>query len=84
MNILLHVRDSVTNASCGVNIGVDADHPLHLEAAVGDIPVLELEHGLSALFSRSAWYRLVDLAQDLEGAPTVTSGDYPFSLMPHQ
>ena len=68
----------------GRMVPVDADHPLHLEAAVGDIPVLELEHGLSALFSRSAWYRLVDLAQDLDGAPTVTSGDYRFSLMPHQ
>jgi len=60
---------------------VNAQHPLFLEPAVGDIPALQLDHGLSALLSRAAWYRLVDMAQDLAGIPTVVSGDYQFSLV---
>jgi hypothetical protein len=65
-------------------VQVDSQHPLFLEPAVGNIPVLTLEHGLSALFSRAAWYRLAAMAQDRDGAPTLVSGDYRFRLDPHQ
>ena len=60
----------------GKRLTIDNNHPLFLEAAVGDIAGLRLDHGLSALFSRAAWYRLVDLSPDL----AVRSGDYTFSL----
>ena len=59
-------------------------HPLSLEPTLGDVPVLQLDHGLSALFSRAAWYRLADMAQDLDGMATVVSGDYRFALESHQ
>jgi hypothetical protein len=68
----------------GLTLQVDAKHSLSLEPTLGDIPVLHLDHGLSALFSRAAWYRLADMAQDLDGIPTVVSGDYRFALAPHQ
>lgn len=63
---------------------ISAKHPLFLEPAVGDIPVLKLEHGLTALLSRSAWYRLVDMAREQEGIHSVGSGDYRFMLDPQQ
>ena len=66
----------------GKILDIGVSHSLSLEPAVGDIPVLELDHGLTALFSRPAWYRLADLANDRDGVPTVTSGDYEFALLP--
>ncbi|MCB1699842.1 MAG: DUF1285 domain-containing protein [Halioglobus sp.] len=68
----------------GRTLLIDAGHPLFLEPVVGDIPVLQLDHGLTALFSRPAWYRLADRAQELEGVPVITSGDYTFELTPQQ
>ena len=64
----------------GKTVTIDADHPLFLEPAVGNIPALTLEHGLSALLSRAAWYRLADMAVESDGAPAVISGDYRFEL----
>ena len=60
----------------GRRLFIDGDHPLFLEPAVGDIAAVRLEHGLTALFTRAAWYRLVDLSSDA----VITSGDYAFSL----
>ena len=68
----------------GLTLQVDGTHPLSLEPTLGDVPVLQLDHGLSALFSRAAWYRLVDMAQNLDGMATVVSGDYRFALESHQ
>ena len=41
---------------------------------------VELDHGLTALFSRAAWLRLVDMEQEDEGRVFVTSGKYQFDL----
>lgn len=60
----------------GKRLTIDSNHPLFLEPDVGDIAGLRLDHGLTALFSRPAWYRLVDLAPDL----VVKSGDYTYML----
>jgi hypothetical protein len=68
----------------GTILQVGEEHPLSLEPTLGDIPVLQLDHGLSALFSRAAWYRLADMARDLDGVPTVVSGRYRFALAPQQ
>lgn len=66
----------------GRRVLVNEQCPLSLESAVGDIAVLGLPHGLSALFSRAAWYRLVELAEDSEQGPVVKSAGQVFSLTP--
>lgn len=68
----------------GTILQVGEEHPLWLEPTRGHVPVLQLDHGLSAMFSRAAWYRLVDMARDLDGVPTVVSGRYRFALAPPQ
>lgn len=65
----------------GKTVAIDEQHPLFLEPAMGDIAVLTLEYGLSALFTRAAWYRLVDMSTEIEGKPAITSGDYVFKLL---
>jgi len=65
----------------GREVMVGVQHPLALERSLGDIPFIELEHGLTALFSRAAWYRLADIASLRDdGVPVVCSGDYCFEL----
>jgi hypothetical protein len=64
----------------GRTLTIDKDHPLFLEKSVGGVAVVKLEHGLSALFSRAAWYRLVAMAEDHGEGPTVVSGEYRFPL----
>ena len=53
---------AVLNA--GGRFPVSPEYPLKLEAKAGGAAYIELPHGLSALCSRAAWYRLVDLADD--------------------
>ena len=43
---------------------VGPEYPLKLEEKAGGAAYIELPHGLSALCSRAAWYRLVELADD--------------------
>ena len=61
-------------------ITIDAEHPLFLEPAVGDVAALKLPHGLTALFTRAAWYRLVEMAQERDGLPCVYSAGCQFML----
>lgn len=78
--------DSLLQATLntGTTLQVGAEHPIELDPRLGGIPVLQLDHGLSALFSRAAWYRLADMARELDGVPTVSSGCYHFALVPQQ
>ena len=64
----------------GKAVDIGEAHPLFLEPAVGNIAAVQLWHGLAALFSRSAWYRLVEMAREHEGVPAVVSGEYVFPL----
>jgi len=64
----------------GRKVIVNEQCPLSLEPAVGNIAVLGLPHGLSALFSRAAWYRLVELAEESEQGPVIHSAGQVFSL----
>lgn len=65
----------------GKTLFIDAQHPLFLEPAVGNIPAVTLEHGLTALLSRAAWYRLADSARERQdGRLWITSGDFQFAL----
>ena len=66
----------------GKKLMLDEDHPLFLEPRVGDIAAVKLDHGLTALFSRAAWYRLVESAQELDGVPSVSSAGLVFPLQP--
>ena len=66
----------------GKRVTVDAEHPLFLEPTVGDVAAMQLPHGLSALFSRAAWYRLVEMAEDREGVPVVRSCGQVYPLAP--
>lgn len=66
----------------GKKVSVDSEHSLYLEPAMENIAAVKLPHGLAALFSRNAWYRLVDMAQIEEGRACVHSGTEVFYLEP--
>ena len=84
IDIGLVVHDPQPTLEATLNTGrkviVNEQCPLSLEPALGDIAVLGLPHGLSALFSRAAWYRLVELAQESGEGPVVRSAGQVFSL----
>ena len=50
--------------NAGGTFPVGPEYPLKLEEKAGGAAYIELPHGLSALCSRAAWYRLVDLADN--------------------
>ena len=50
--------------NAGGRYPISVDFPLKLEQKASGAAYVELPHGLSALCSRAAWYRLVDLAAD--------------------
>jgi hypothetical protein len=64
----------------GKHIAIDAEHPLYLEKRMESIAAIHLPHGLSALFSRSAWYRLVEMAENINGTACVVSAGEVFPL----
>lgn len=70
--------NATLNTGRQVTIGEECS--LFLEPEVGDIAALTLSHGLTALFTRSAWYRLVELAQESESGTVVKSGGSVFPL----
>ncbi len=64
----------------GRRVDVGPDHPLELEPKVGQVATVPLANGLSAIFTRSAWYRLVALAEESEGRMAVRSGGFSYDL----
>ena len=48
----------------GKRLEIDTAHPLSQEPRCEMVAVVALEHGLSALFSRAAWYRLAEMIDD--------------------
>ena len=69
-------------ATCnsGRQVPIDAEHPLFAEPAAAGAAVVRLERGLTALFSRKAWARLVDLAVEEAGEAVVYSAGQRFTL----
>lgn len=65
-----------------LNIGkvvtVGTEYELFLEPAVDNVAAVTLWHGLTAIFSRSAWYRLVSFADD---KGRVTAGPVSLQLV---
>ena len=60
------------NTNTGREFEVGEAHPLFIPAAdsvedsVAGVPAVALDNGLAALFSRAAWYRLVELGEQTE------------------
>ncbi|MEP5567311.1 MAG: DUF1285 domain-containing protein [Halioglobus sp.] len=48
----------------GKVVTAGAEYELFLDPAVDNVAAITLWHGLTAIFSRSAWYRLVSFADD--------------------
>jgi len=64
----------------GKRYPVDADHPLFLDPDNKGVVGIKLPHGLSALCSRAAWYRLVEQAEEVDGVPTIRSAGQSWPL----
>jgi len=61
-------------------VRVSEQHPLFLDPAAGDVAALQLSHGLTALCTRSAWYRLVELADLKKDGALLESGEFKLML----
>ncbi len=64
----------------GKRILVSEETPLFLDNTVEQVAGLTLPHGLTALCTRAAWYRLVELADAHDGYAVLKSGEYEFRL----
>jgi hypothetical protein len=64
----------------GKRVRVSEENSLFLDSAAGEIAGLNLPHGLTALCTRAAWYRLVELAETHDGYAALNSGNYEFRL----
>ncbi len=68
----------ILTLNTGGQIPLSGHYPLALEPRANGAAFVTLERGLTALFSRAAWYRLVESADE---RGTVHSGDYHFALV---
>ena len=68
----------ILTLNTGGQIPLDANHTLAVEPAASGAAFLSLDRGLTALFSRPAWYRLVDRLDD---NGILHSGEQSFSLV---
>jgi uncharacterized protein len=64
----------------GKTVELNEEGALFLEEKVGHVAAIRLPHGLSALFSRTAWYRLAELAEEENGCSVVRSGEFSYKL----
>jgi len=64
----------------GRRLRISDQYPLFLDPLLGNIAALQLPHRLTAICTRPAWYRLVDMADSSGGLATLRSGSYTFSL----
>ncbi len=64
----------------GRRVVLDEQHGLYLDNELEGVAAITLDHGLSGLLTRAAWYRLVEMASDVEGVPTVVSRGVAFPL----
>lgn len=64
----------------GKRLAISEQHPIYLDEAAGGVAAMHLPHGLTALCSRPAWYRLVAMADSATGPGILRSGSYEFRL----
>lgn len=72
------VIEATLNTGKKVSIGLE--HELYLEKAHDNIAAIRLDHGLSALFARSAWYRLVEMSEEQQGRACIVSAGEVYPL----
>ena len=72
---MLHVT-----LNTGKRIEVSETHPLYLDSTSMGVAAIQLPHGLTALCTRPAWYRLVDMAHMEEGQLVLRSGTFVLRL----
>lgn len=70
----------VARLNTGREVAIDSAHALFLEPEVGDVAGVRLAHGLSALLTRPAWYRLVESAEERDSILQVCSAGTWFPL----
>lgn len=68
----------ILTLNTGGQIPLDANHSLAVEPAAGGAAFVSLDRGLTALFSRPVWYRLVDRLDD---NGILHSGEQSFPLV---
>ncbi|WP_116364145.1 DUF1285 domain-containing protein [Parahaliea mediterranea] len=66
-------EDLVATLNTGKQVVLDAAHGLFLDENREGVAGIQLKHGLTALCSRAAWYRLVAMAEEEGGDPVVRS-----------
>lgn len=65
----------------GKQVQVDSEHAISLDSTVGHVAVVALWHGLSAIFSRAAWLRLVEEASSDGDTFWIESAGNRYSLV---
>ena len=82
IDVLQKGREQVLQATLntGKQIEVSQQSPLFLDPEAEGVAVLQLSHGVTALCTRSAWYRLVALAQPAGGDLILKSGEFELIL----
>jgi hypothetical protein len=71
----------VARLNTGREIEIGPDNPLFLDPELDGVAALSLPHGLTAVLTRAAWYRLVDMAEEVDGTPLVRSAGQTYKLV---
>ncbi|WP_222711507.1 DUF1285 domain-containing protein [Parahaliea aestuarii] len=71
----------VATLNTGKRVVLDREHGLFLDPDCEGVAGIQLNHGLTALCSRAAWYRLVEMAEGEGDELLVWSGDVSWSLV---
>jgi hypothetical protein len=74
------VQQLEATLNTGKRVLVSEQQSLFLDDEVGEVAALRLPHGLTAIFTRAAWYRLVDMADIENDFAVLQSGGYTFKL----
>ena len=72
----------VATLNTGKVVPITDESALFIDPAADDVAALRLPHGLTAVFSRAAWYRLVDMAEVSGDCLTLEIGNRRFNLSP--
>lgn len=70
----------VARLNTGRQLVISEQYPLYIDPTMGDVAAMHLPHQLTAVCTRSAWYRLVDMAEIEDGSAILRSGSYEFKL----
>lgn len=74
------VQQIEATLNTGKRVLVSEQQPMFLDDQVGEVVALRLPHGLTAGFTRAAWYRLVEMADIENDSAVLRSGGYTFRL----